>query len=58
MTKDMNDFYNNFNEENLKGIDVDKKEATYIKKDYWIDILEGINSIIEPYSNYEFTFKE
>lgn len=58
MTNELNDFYNEFNETNLKNIDVDDREATYIKREYWIDILKGINSVIKPYSNYEFTFKQ
>lgn len=58
MTSELNGYYSEFNADKLKNISVDKKETTYIKKAYWIDILEGINSVIEPYSNYEFTFKE
>ena len=58
MTNEINGFYKEFNETNLNNIDVDKRELIYIKKDYWIDVLKGMNSIIEPYSNYEFTFKE
>lgn len=55
MSKDLNDFYNGFNEDNIKNID--KKEVIYIKNDYWIDILKGINSTMEPYLDYEFTVK-
>lgn len=58
LTHEINDFYKDFNETKLKNIDVDDREITYIKKSYWIDILEGMNSVIEPYSDYEFTFKE
>ena len=58
MSSELNDFYNEFNETKLKNIDVDDREATYIKRVYWIDILKGINSVIEPYSNYEFIFKQ
>lgn len=58
MTSELNGYYSEFNADKLKNISVDKKEVTYIKKAYWIDILKGINSVIEPYSNYEFTFKE
>ena len=55
MSKELNDFYNKFNEEKIK--DIDKKEVMYIKKNYWIDALKGINSTVEPYLDYEFTIK-
>ena len=58
LTNEINNFYNEFNNTKMKNIDIDKREITYIKKSYWIDILEGMNAVIEPYSNYEFTFKE
>lgn len=58
LTNEINGFYNEFNDTKMKNIDIDKREITYIKKSYWIDILEGMNAVIEPYSNYEFTFKE
>ena len=57
LTNEINGFYNEFNESKLKNIDIDKKEITYIKKSYWVDILEGMNSVIEPYLDYEFTYK-
>ncbi|MDV4152495.1 hypothetical protein R0131_16835 [Clostridium sp. AL.422] len=57
MSNELNTFYNNFNEVNIKDIDDDKREITYIKKEYWIDILKGINSVIEPYGDYEFILK-
>ena len=55
MSKDLNDFYNEFNECKFKNID--KKEVIYIKKNYWIDVLKGINKTIEHYLDYEFTVK-
>ena len=55
MSKDLNDFYNEFNEAKFKNID--KKEVIYIKKNYWIDVLKGINKTIEHYLDYEFTVK-
>ena len=58
MTNEINGFYKEFNESKLKNVDIDKRELTYIKNSYWIDVLKGMNSVIEPYSNYEFTFKE
>ena len=58
MSKELNDFYKDFNETNLKDTDIDKKEAIYIKKHYWVDILKGMNSIMDSYLNYEFTIKQ
>lgn len=58
LTNEINNFYNEFNNTKMKNIDIDKREINYIKKSYWIDILEGMNAVIEPYSDYEFTFKE
>ncbi|MGG7143018.1 hypothetical protein ACQPVP_06090 [Clostridium nigeriense] len=58
MANELNDYYKEFNETNLKGVDIDKKETTYIKNHYWVDILKGINSIMDSYVNYEFTVKQ
>ncbi len=58
LTNELNSFYKDFNETKLKNVDIDDREITYIKKTYWIDILDGMNSVIYPYSDYEFTFKE
>lgn len=56
MANELNNFYKEFNETNLKNID--KKESTYIRKKYWVDILKGINAITDSYINYEFTIKQ
>ena len=58
MTNEINNFFKEFNENKLKNTDIDKREIIYIKNSYWIDVLKGMNSIIDSYSNYEFTFKE
>ena len=58
MTNEINNFFKEFNENKLKNTDIDKREIIYIKDSYWIDVLKGMNSIIDSYSNYEFTFKE
>lgn len=52
MSKEINDFYKDFNENNIKNLD--NKENIYIKNNYWIDILKGINLTLEPYQSYEF----
>lgn len=58
MTNEINNFFKEFNENKLKNTDIDKREIIYIKNSYWINVLKGMNSIIDSYSNYEFTFKE
>ena len=57
MSQQIDEFYKEFNNKNFKNIKEEDKEITTIKKNYWIDILKGMNSIIEPYLNYEFTIK-
>lgn len=57
MAAKLDEFYKEFNEDKFKDVDEEDKELITIKKDYWIDILKGINSTMEPYLNYEFTIK-
>ncbi|MDU5110566.1 MAG: hypothetical protein E6248_08970 [Clostridium sp.] len=58
MSQSLNDFYKDFNDTKLKNVDEEKKEGIYIKKEYWVDILNGINSVVEPYLNYDYTSKK
>ncbi|VYU00161.1 hypothetical protein [Clostridium tertium] len=58
MSKSIDTFYKDFNDTKLKNVDEENKESTYIKKEYWIDVLKEINSVMEPYLNYEFTIKK
>lgn len=58
MAQSLNDFYTDFNDTNLKNVDEEKKESVYIKNEYWVDILNGINSVVEPYLNYDYTLKK
>lgn len=58
MAQSLNDFYTEFNDTNLKNVDEEKKESVYIKNEYWVDILNGINSVVEPYLNYDYTLKK
>ncbi|MCR1950353.1 MULTISPECIES: hypothetical protein [unclassified Clostridium] len=57
MATQLDAFYKEFNEDKFKNVDEEDKELLTIKKDYWIDVLEGMNSIMDPYLNYEFTIK-
>lgn len=58
MSQSLNDFYTDFNNTNIKDVDEEKKESIYIKNEYWVDILNGINSVVEPYLNYDYTLKQ
>ncbi|MBX7294885.1 hypothetical protein K4H75_02150 [Clostridium chauvoei] len=55
MSKDLEKFYKEFNDTVIQTDDENKKKDKFIKKDYWIDVLKGINTTIEPYINYDFT---
>lgn len=58
MATQLDEFYKEFNENKFKNVDEEEKELLTIKKNYWIDVLEGMNSIMDPYLNYEFTIKD
>lgn len=57
MSNQLNEFFKEFNQEKFSNKTEEDKEIITIKKNYWIDILNGINSIMDPYINYEFTIK-
>ena len=57
MATQLDEFYKEFNENKFKNVDQEKKELLTIKKDYWMDVLEGINSIMDQYLIYEFAIK-
>lgn len=57
MATQLDEFYKEFNENKFINVDQEKKELLTIKKDYWMDVLEGINSIMDQYLNYEFAIK-
>ncbi|MGJ0842150.1 hypothetical protein, partial [Clostridium tertium] len=57
MATQLDEFYKEFNENKFKNVDQEKKELLTIKKDYWMDVLEGINAIMDQYLNYEFAIK-
>ena len=58
MSQSLNDFYIDFNNTNIKDVDEEKKESIYIKNEYWVDIINGINSVVEPYLNYDYTLEK
>ncbi|AYE34935.1 hypothetical protein [Clostridium septicum] len=58
MSSDLEGFYKEFNEFVLKTTDESKRKSKFIKNDYWIDALNGINNTIETYINYDFTIEK
>lgn len=54
----INKFYIKFYDENLPNLNEEKREKVIAKKDYWIDILKGINKELDTYKNYEFIIEE
>lgn len=48
-------FYKEFNDKNLSGLEGKDKEGKAVKNKYWIDMLNKINQINEAYTDYDFT---
>lgn len=58
LSMEINNFYKDFCENQLKiSSDEDKKDKI-IKKFYWIDVLEGMNKINGKYSDTDFLIKQ
>ncbi len=57
MSNQLNEFFKEFNKEKFNNKTEEDKKIITIKRNYWIDILSAINSIMDPYINYEFTIK-
>ena len=55
MSLDLNNYFNEFYENNCNVSD-DKKKEKMIKEDYWIDILQGIQEVNSKYVEYSFTY--
>lgn len=55
LSADLNNYFNDFYEENCNVAD-SKKEKRMISKDYWIDILQGIQEVNNKYVEYSFTY--
>ena len=53
MAEKINNYFNTFNGDILKGSTGVEKEKKVIKKHYWIDILEGIYGISDDYVDVE-----
>ncbi|WP_024615486.1 hypothetical protein [Clostridium sp. Ade.TY] len=48
-------FYKEFNDKKLSGLEGKDKEGKAVKNKYWIDMLNKINQINEAYTDYDFT---
>jgi hypothetical protein len=57
MSNQLDDYYKDFDDKYFLDMDEEEKRIEKIKKGYWIESLEGMNSIMHPYLNYEFTIK-
>lgn len=55
MSKQLDDYYKNFDNKYFSNMDEERKKIEMIKECYWIESLKGMNSIMDPYLNYEFT---
>ncbi len=53
---DLNNYFNNFYKENC-SVSESKKEKLIINKEYWIDMLKGIEEINNKYVEYSFTYE-
>lgn len=57
MSNQLNDYYKAFDNKYFLDLDEEEKKLEMIKECYWIESLKGMNSIMDPYLNYEFTIK-
>lgn len=56
LSYDLNNYFNNFYKENC-SVSESKKEKLIINKEYWIDMLKGIEEINNKYVEYSFTYE-
>ena len=54
LSEDIKQFYTEFSEEKLNGLNDEEKIKVIVKKHYWVNILEGLNKINERYLDVEF----
>lgn len=57
LAEETNNLYIDFYDENCNGLENEKKEAKMIKKNYWVDIFEGIQEISDKYVDYPFIYE-
>lgn len=54
ISDELNTYINNFMDKNLTNLEGEEKAKEMISKNYWIDILKGIEEINSKYKNYIF----
>lgn len=54
ISRDLNDYFDNFTENNLQGLEGEERAEKIIKKKYWADMLKGIEQINYRYKDYMF----
>lgn len=57
MANQLDDYYKDFDNKYFLNLNEEEKKLKMIKESYWIESLKGMNSIMDPYLNYEFTIK-
>lgn len=57
LSMDICDYYNNFCKSKLDGATDDDKKDKIIKKVYWVDMLEGMNTVKEKYNDIDFSIQ-
>lgn len=57
MSKDIEDFYVDFNNEKLSDVAHEDKTKKIIKNNYWIDMLDGLNKINDKYADVKFSLE-
>lgn len=58
MAKDIQNYYKDFNNKNLNNLSEESRKGKIIKEHYWIDIIKGINEVVQPYINYPFIVEQ
>ena len=56
MSKDLNNYFVQFYQKHCDNLDEEKRKEEMIKKEYWIDILDGIQEINNKYIDYSFVY--
>ncbi len=56
IANEINDYFNQFYDENCKGLSEEERAKAVIKNSYWIDMLKGSEVIMGKYINHQFTY--
>ena len=58
LSEEISNMYIDFYKDNCNGLENEDREKRMIKKDYWIEIFEEIQSINSKYIDYPFIYEE